>query len=69
MTCSGCGVIATEKIGDAVLTLYAETEDCLRDEVLENGWESNAGNNMVSHDIIEDYCPDCVRKKQKIDVN
>lgn len=62
LSCSQCGSLATVDGGDKKQTLYAETETCVREEAVDEGWHSNATDTFLSTKDIIDYCPDCVAK-------
>ncbi|BCL74136.1 hypothetical protein TUMSATVNIG1_61200 (plasmid) [Vibrio nigripulchritudo] len=60
LSCTGCGALAKEKIGDQELTLFGENELEVREEALELGWRTNAYNDDTNEGQERDYCPKCV---------
>lgn len=64
ITCSGCGVVAKESIGNQMLNLYGETELEVREEACELGWWTNANDGTCSEGRESDFCPTCVAEKK-----
>ncbi|EOC1764985.1 hypothetical protein [Vibrio furnissii] len=62
LSCTGCGAIAKELIGDEKFNLYGETELEVREEACELGWWTNAFDDNSAEGKELDFCPDCVAK-------
>mgnify|MGYP001323098401 CR=1 FL=1 len=67
LSCTGCGSIAQEKIGDQLLNLYGETDLEVREEAIEQGWWSDAFDEQTNADQEKDFCPACVATNKHLD--